>query len=108
MMVYFRKRLPESVVNDCNERIVRHGLHVIRSAESEADEDDGNDSGIPSSHQPTQPGSYNALSKQVTLLDQPALDWQLCVDVKDHLSTEVMTMRKDILIDATLTRRIAQ
>jgi hypothetical protein len=33
MMVYFRKRLPESVVNDCNERIVRHGLNVIRSAE---------------------------------------------------------------------------
>ena len=26
MMVYFRNRLPESVVNDCNERIVRHGL----------------------------------------------------------------------------------
>jgi IS5 family transposase len=26
MMVYFRKRLPESVVNDCNERIVHYGL----------------------------------------------------------------------------------
>jgi IS5 family transposase len=26
MMVSFRKRLPEAVVNDCNERIVRHGL----------------------------------------------------------------------------------
>ena len=26
MMVHFRKRLPESVVNDCNERIVRHGM----------------------------------------------------------------------------------
>jgi IS5 family transposase len=45
MMVYFRKRLPESIVNDCNERIVRHGLNVIRSAESERDEDDGNNSG---------------------------------------------------------------
>jgi len=32
MMVYFRKRLPESVVNDCNERIMLHGLSVIRSA----------------------------------------------------------------------------
>jgi IS5 family transposase len=31
MMVYFRKRLPEAVVNDCNERIVRHGLKVIHS-----------------------------------------------------------------------------
>jgi hypothetical protein len=27
-MVDFRKRLPESVVNDCNERIVRYGLKV--------------------------------------------------------------------------------
>jgi hypothetical protein len=32
VMVYFRKRLPESVVNDCNERIVRHGLNVIHSS----------------------------------------------------------------------------
>jgi transposase, IS5 family len=31
MMVYFRKRLPEAVVNDCNEGIVRHGLKVIRA-----------------------------------------------------------------------------
>ena len=26
IMIYFRKRLPVSVVNDCNERIVRHSL----------------------------------------------------------------------------------
>ncbi len=32
MMVHFRKRLPEAVVNDCNERIVSHGLKVIRSS----------------------------------------------------------------------------
>jgi hypothetical protein len=44
MMVYFRKRLPESVVNDCNERIVRNGLSVIRSSGSQ-DEDDNNSSG---------------------------------------------------------------
>ena len=31
MMVYFRKRLPEAVISDCNERIVRHGLAVIQS-----------------------------------------------------------------------------
>jgi hypothetical protein len=41
MMVYFRKRLPEAVVNDCNERIVRHGLKVIRSSDSQAPGDDG-------------------------------------------------------------------
>jgi len=42
MMVYFSKRLPESVVNDCNERIVLHGLRVIRSAA--ADQHDNDDS----------------------------------------------------------------
>ncbi len=35
MMVYFRKRLPEAVVNDCNDRIVRHGLKVIRSSDDQ-------------------------------------------------------------------------
>ena len=42
MMVYFRRRLPEDVVNDCNERIVRHGLKVIRSS---VDHDPGDDDG---------------------------------------------------------------
>ncbi|MFN6338605.1 MAG: transposase, partial [Cyanobacteriota bacterium] len=41
MMVYFRKRLPESVVNDCNERVVRHGLNVIRTSASTDHDDDG-------------------------------------------------------------------
>jgi len=31
MMAYFRKRCPESMANDCSERIVRHGLNVISS-----------------------------------------------------------------------------
>jgi hypothetical protein len=47
MMVYFRKRLPDSVVNDCNERIVRHGLNVIRSVDSQ-DPDDGSSDGVSS------------------------------------------------------------
>jgi transposase, IS5 family len=42
MMVYFRKRLPVSVVNDCNERIVRHGLEVIKQQQ---DDDESSDSG---------------------------------------------------------------
>jgi hypothetical protein len=42
MMVYFRKRLPVSVVNDCNERIVRHGLEVIKQ---QRDDDESSDSG---------------------------------------------------------------
>ena len=40
MMVYFGKRLLEAVVNDCNERIVCHGLKVIRSS---IDHDPGGD-----------------------------------------------------------------
>ncbi len=39
MMVYFRKRLPESVVNDCNERIVLHVLSVIRSSSADHHDD---------------------------------------------------------------------
>jgi IS5 family transposase len=65
MMVYFRKWLPESIVNDCNERIVRHSLNVIRSAESQADD---NNTGTPSSDQPAQAGSDKASSNQGTLL----------------------------------------
>jgi len=38
MLVYFRKRLPESIVNDCNERIVRNGLNVIRSSDSQGED----------------------------------------------------------------------
>jgi len=39
LIVHFRKRLPESVVNACNDRIVRHGLNVIRSSDSSDQED---------------------------------------------------------------------
>jgi len=34
-MVYFRKRLLKTFVNDCNERIVSHGLNMIRATEKE-------------------------------------------------------------------------
>jgi transposase, IS5 family len=68
MMVCCRKRLTQSVVNDCNERIVRHGLNVIRSAESQDDQDGDNGSDLPSSAQPALPGSDKASSNQGTLL----------------------------------------
>lgn len=38
-MAYFRERLPKSVVNYCNDRIVRFGLNVIRSSAA-TDRDD--------------------------------------------------------------------
>jgi len=41
MMVYFRKRLREAVVNYCNERIMRHSLAVIKSTALQNDHDDG-------------------------------------------------------------------
>ena len=42
MMVHFRKRLQKWVVNDCNKRIVPHGLNVIHSFA--VDENDDHDS----------------------------------------------------------------
>ena len=33
MMVYLPQRLPSAMVNVCTERIVRHGLNVIRSSD---------------------------------------------------------------------------
>lgn len=68
LMVYFRRRLPESVINDSNERIVRHGLNVIRSAESQDDEDGDNDGDLTNSDLPVKPGSDNACSNQGSLL----------------------------------------
>jgi IS5 family transposase len=68
MMVYFRKLLPESIFSNCNERIIRHGLNIIRSAESEDDENDNMDIGLPSRDQSAQAGSDKASSNQGTLL----------------------------------------
>ena len=47
MTVYSSKRVPETVINDCNERIVWHGLAVIQSeaAEKRDDDDQGGGSG---------------------------------------------------------------
>jgi transposase, IS5 family len=69
MMVYFRKRLPESVVNDCNERIVRHGLSVIRSSEAdEHDDDDSTDGGGSSSAVEQKTGFKTTRPNQGSLL----------------------------------------
>jgi len=40
MMVYFRKPLPEAIVNECNELIVSHRFKVIRSSDSKEPSDD--------------------------------------------------------------------
>jgi hypothetical protein len=70
MMVYFRKRLPEAVVNDCNERIVRHGLKVIRSSDTEGPGDDNGSGGASTSpaDQP-QPSSQKQPNQGSLLID---------------------------------------
>jgi hypothetical protein len=54
MMVCFRRRLPEAVINDCNERVVRHGLAVIHSEAAEEPSDDQDGGSASGSHQQVQ------------------------------------------------------
>ncbi len=68
MMVYFRKRLPESVVNDCNERIVRHGLSMIRSSATDVHDDDGSHGDGISRAADQQIGTDKTLPNQGSLL----------------------------------------
>ena len=69
MMVYFRKRLPEAVVNDCNERIVRHGLNLIRASETEEhDQDDSQGGGGNGCDIEHKINSKTTLDKQGSLL----------------------------------------
>jgi hypothetical protein len=46
MMVYFRKWLPELVVNDYNELIVGHGLSGFRSSTIDDNADDSSPGGV--------------------------------------------------------------
>jgi transposase, IS5 family len=68
MMVYFRKRLPESVVNDCNERIVRHGLNVICSSAADDHNDDSSHGGESTSTADQQTRSEKTRPNQGSLL----------------------------------------
>ena len=68
MMVYFRKRLPESLVNACNERIVRHGLNVIRSAAATDHDDDSSHGGGTARPADQQIGSNTTRPNQGSLL----------------------------------------
>jgi hypothetical protein len=69
MMVHFRRRLPASVVNDCNERIVRHVKQRIEEEcqEDPGDSGDGGESTLTSCEaSSTEPAAAN--SNQGTLL----------------------------------------
>ena len=104
MMVYFRKRLPEAVVNDCNERIVRHGLKVIRSSDSQGLGDDncsggsgGGGSGNPAA-QP-QPSSQTQPNQGSLLIDATCAP----VDIRHPRDLSLVNEAREvteILIDA--------
>jgi IS5 family transposase len=69
-MVNFRKRLPEAVVNDCNERIVRHGLKVIRLSDSQGLGDtNGSGGGSTSSAARPKSSSQKQLNQGSLLID---------------------------------------
>jgi IS5 family transposase len=58
MTIYFRKRLPEAVMSNCNGRIVYHRLKVIRSPYSQ-DPDGDYGSGGGSNNPEAQPQPYS-------------------------------------------------
>ena len=100
MMVYFRKRLPEGVVNDCNERIVRHGLKVIRSSDSkEPGDNNGSDGGSTSPTDQPSSSSQKQPNQGSLLIDAT------CVPVDIRHPTDLSLLNEarevtEILIDA--------
>ena len=100
MLVYFRKRLPEAVVNDCNERIVRHGLKVIRSSGSQGPGDD-NGSGGGSTNPAAQPipSSQKQPNQNSLLIDATCAP----VDIRHPTDLSLLNEAREvteILIDA--------
>jgi hypothetical protein len=99
MMVYFRKRLPEAVVNDCNERIVRHGLKVIRSSVDSDPGDDGSEGGLTSTADKPQPSPQKQTNQGSLLIDAT------CAPVDIRYPTDLSLLNEarevtEILIDA--------
>ena len=105
MMVYFRKRLPEAVVNDCNERIVRNGLNLIQASETEdQDQDD------------SQGGGGNVCDIEQNINSKTTLDSQgsllidaTCAPVNNRYPTDHSLLNKarevtEILIDSMVKK----
>jgi IS5 family transposase len=89
MMVYFRKRMPAAVVNDCNERIVRHGLKVIRSTESQ-DPGDHSGSGGPSAS----PGDQQRSTPQKQPNQGSLLIDAMHPQIREHFGHKPRTYRR--------------
>ena len=99
-MVYFRKRLPEAVVNDCNEQIVRHGLEVIRSSDSqESGDDNGSGGGSASTAEQPRPPSEKQPNQGSLLIDATCAP----VDIRHPTDLSLLNEAREvteILIDA--------
>jgi IS5 family transposase len=99
MMVYFRKRLLEAVVNDCNERIVRHGLKVIRSSDPNGPGDDEDSGGSTSStHQP-QSSPKKQTNQGLLLIDAACAPVDICYPTDLSLLIEAREVT-EMLIEA--------
>ena len=100
MMVYFRKRLPEAVVNDCNERIVRHGLKVIRSSDDQNPGDHSSSGGGSASPGDQQRSSAQKQANQGSLLIDATCD---PADIRHPTDVSLLNEAREvteILIDA--------
>jgi IS5 family transposase len=100
MMVYFRKRLPEAVVNDCNERIVRHGLKVIRASDSQDPGDgSGNAGGSSSTGDQPMPFAQKQPNQGSLLIDATCAP----VDIRHPTDLSLLNEAREmteVLIDA--------
>ncbi len=99
MMVYFRKRLPEAIVNDCNERIVRHGLKMIRSSDPQGPADDDGSGGSTSPPDQPKPSSQKQPNQGSLLIDATCAP----VDIRHPTDLSLLNEAREvteILIDA--------
>ena len=100
MMVYFRKRLPEAIVNDCNERIVRYGLKVIHSSDDKDPSDDsGSCAGSATTSDQAQQSSNKQTNQGSLLIDATCAP----VDIRHPTDLSLLNEAREateILIDA--------
>jgi hypothetical protein len=104
MMVYFRKRLPEAVVNDCNKTIIRHGLKVIRSSDTQGPGDDnGSGGGSPSPADQPKPSWQKQPNQGSPLIDATCAP----VDIRHPTDPLLLNEAREVtemLIDAMHTQ----
>ena len=105
MMVYFRKHLPEAVVNDCNERIVQYGLNLIRAAETEEHDQDDSQGGGGGSVCDTEQNisSTKAIDNQGSLLIDAT-----CAPVDIRYPTDLSLLNVDEVFSEGVAREVTE